>query len=187
MQGAFAEHLAVLANLGVETLEIRNKADAERQYDGLVLPGGESTAQAKLLHDLDIFTLLQERLRLGLPVFGTCAGMILLAKKLENDAKKHFATMDVAVRRNAFGRQSASFIAREKFAEYPEVNMPFIRAPYITSWGENVKILAKVNGLAVAAQEKNMLITAFHPEVTTDTTVHSYFLQMINKVNDKNI
>jgi pyridoxal 5'-phosphate synthase pdxT subunit len=115
----------------------------------------------------------------GLPVWGTCAGMILLAKEIENDERRHFAAMDITVRRNGYGRQLASFITRGEFAGMMNVEMPFIRAPYIASVGGGTEVLARHAGLITAARERNMLATAFHPEITDDERVHRYFLSMI--------
>lgn len=183
VQGAFIEHVQVLKALGAETVEIRSAKDAQQEFDGLILPGGESTAQAKLLHDLNIYRILDQKIKMGLPVYGTCAGMILLAEKLENDTHKHFGAIKIIVKRNAFGRQSGSFVAKADFATKGQITMPFIRAPYIVSWGSGVEVLAKVKNLVVAARENNVLVTAFHPEVTKELVVHDYFLQMIrNKI-----
>lgn len=113
----------------------------------------------------------------GLPVFGTCAGMILLAKNIENDARRHFAAMGITVRRNGYGRQLASFVTRGRFARHDGVEMVFIRAPYITAAGPDVEILAEIGGRAVAAREGRMLAAAFHPEMTPDLRVLEYFLE----------
>ena len=115
----------------------------------------------------------------GLPVYGTCAGMVLLAKRIENDDRKHFAVMDITVRRNAYGRQLGSFMTTGDFAGMGNIPMYFIRAPYISSAGKNVLVLSSEDGAITAAREANMLVTSFHPEVTDDLTVHSYFLSMI--------
>lgn len=183
VQGAFAEHAATLKKLGAEVHLIRQASDLQKNMDGLILPGGESTVQGKLLRELGLFTSLQEKIRAGLPVFGTCAGMILLAKSLYEDPVVHFGLMDITVRRNAYGRQLGSFLAREAFDGLGEISMPFIRAPYIESVGEGVQILAEVDGKIVAAREKNMLAISFHPEVTEETAVHEYFLHMIQENN----
>ena len=115
----------------------------------------------------------------GLPVYGTCAGMVLLAKRKENDDRKHFAVMDITVRRNAYGRQLGSFMTTGDFAGMGNIPMYFIRAPYISSAGKDVVVLSSEDGAITAAREANMLVTSFHPEVTDDLTVHSYFLSMI--------
>ncbi|MDO5602607.1 MAG: pyridoxal 5'-phosphate synthase glutaminase subunit PdxT [Oscillospiraceae bacterium] len=178
VQGAFEEHAAMLGRLGADPFLLRKRADADRKMDALVLPGGESTVQGKLLRELDMLEPLRQKISAGLPVMGTCAGMILLAKTLENDAAVYFGLMDITVRRNAYGRQLGSFTAKERFADQGETVMPFIRAPYIAAAGPGTEILAEVNGKAVAARQKNMLALSFHPEVTQETTVHRYFLNM---------
>ncbi len=178
VQGAFAEHCAMLARIGAEPVEIRERADLKR-LDALIFPGGESTAQGKLLRELGLFEPMRVMMMEGLPVWGTCAGMILLAKEIENDERRHFAAMDITVRRNGYGRQLASFIARGEFAGMMNVEMPFIRAPYIASVGGGTEVLARHAGLITAARERNMLATAFHPEITDDERVHRYFLSMI--------
>lgn len=178
LQGAFIEHRQMLEKLGVETCELRKKAHLEQEFSGLILPGGESTVQGKLLHDLDMFDLIQEKIQQGLPVYGTCAGMILLAKELENSKSTHLATMDMTVVRNAYGRQLGSFETKANFAG-TQIPMSFIRAPYIKELGSQGEVLAEVDGKIVAARQGNQLVTAFHPEVTDDTKVHEYFLTML--------
>lgn len=182
LQGAFAEHEQVLSRLGAEYFEIRQKSDLSRPFDGLILPGGESTVQGKLLRDLGLFQPLKEKIEEGLPVFGTCAGLILLAKRLENDERSHFATMDIVAVRNAYGRQLGSFFVRAPFMG-KTVPMTFIRAPYISEadQGAGVEILAETDGKIVAARQKNQLVTAFHPELSEDTTVHRLFLDSAEK------
>ena len=175
VQGAFAEHGAMLDRLGAAHFEIRQKADLARPFDGLILPGGESTVMNKLLRDL--FAPLKERLDGGLPVFGTCAGLILLADRVEG-GERGFGGMDMTARRNAYGRQLGSFRTDAPFAGRT-VPMVFIRAPYITQAGPEAEILAETGGHIVAARQGNRLATAFHPELTEDTTVHAYFLRMV--------
>ena len=179
VQGAFAEHALMLETLGAGTHLIRQASDLKLPMDGLILPGGESTVQGKLLRELGLFVPLKQKIEAGLPVFGTCAGMILLAKKLEEDPVSHFGVMDITVRRNAYGRQLGSFLAHEKFGNLGEITMPFIRAPYISEVGPGVQVLASVDGHVVAAKEKNMLAISFHPEVTNETAVHEWFLDMV--------
>lgn len=179
LQGAFQEHQQMLHLLDIPSFEIRQLSDLQKPMDGLILPGGESTVQGKLLHELELFTPLKEKIQQGLPTFGTCAGMILLAKHLENSETTHFATMDISVIRNAYGRQLGSFQTVSPFANKGDIPMTFIRAPYIKTSENNVEILATVNGNIVAARQNNQLAAAFHPEVTKDTSVHQYFLEMI--------
>ena len=180
VQGAFIEHIQVLSSLGVECVELRQAADLEQPLAGLVLPGGESTVQGKLLQDLDMYAALRAKIVAGLPVLATCAGMILLAEKLVNDDKVHFATMPITVRRNAYGRQLGSFHTYASCGALDEIPMTFIRAPYIEAIGEGVKVLAKVDDKIVAAQYGKQLALAFHPELDAaeSTAVHENFLRM---------
>lgn len=183
LQGAFIEHANTLKKLGVEPILIKNTQDL-KDIKGLILPGGESTAIGKLLVDLDLISPIINLIENGLPIFGTCAGMILLAKNLSNDSRKHLATMDITVKRNAYGRQNDSFYTENNFKGIEStVEMVFIRAPYIESIGPNVDILAKVDSNIVAAREKNMLVISFHPELTSDLKVHKYFLDIIKEAN----
>lgn len=178
IQGAFIEHHHVFKKLGVKTFEIRQLKDLKKGMDGLILPGGESTTMGKLLHDLNLFEPIKDLIVKGLPVLGTCAGMILLAKKLTNDSHIHFQTMDIEVERNAYGRQLGSFFTTALFGE-KEIPMTFIRAPYISKVGHNVEILSIVNDRIVAAKEGNQIATAFHPELTDSTYLHEYFLSIV--------
>ena len=179
LQGAFIEHRQMLRKLNVDSFEIRQRPDVEQPFDALIIPGGESTTQGKLLRELDLYMLLKERIEKGMPVFGTCAGMILLAKNLSNDERRHFATMDITVRRNAYGRQLGSFYTESEFKGIGSVPMTFIRAPYIEKVGDEVEVLAQVDGNIVAARQGNQLVTSFHPELNTDTRIHEYFVNMI--------
>ena len=179
LQGAFAEHEQMLNSLGVETIELRQAKDLEQDFDGLIIPGGESTVQGKLLRELGMFHTLQERIQNGLPVFGTCAGLILLAKHIDQDDTVHLGTMDITAVRNAYGRQLGSFAVRAAFEGLGEVPMTFIRAPYIKNVGADVQVLANVNGRVVAARQGRQLVTAFHPELNADKSIHQYFLSMI--------
>ena len=180
LQGAFAEHEARLQELGAQAVELRSAEDLQQPMDGLILPGGESTTMGKLLRDLDMLKPIQEKIRSGMPVFGTCAGLLLLAEQIENDSRRHLATMSITASRNAYGRQLGSFFTRQSFAGNGEIPMTFIRAPYITQVGDGVEVLAVVDGKIVAARQGNQLVTAFHPELNPDTTVHAYFLQMVS-------
>ena len=183
LQGAFIEHEKKLEKLGVECIELRQKKDLEQDFDGLILPGGESTAMGKLLRDFDILKPLKEKIKNGFPVFGTCSGMILLAEKLSNSEVVHLGVMGIEVKRNAYGRQLGSFETEADFKGIDKkVKMVFIRAPYVENTKEGVKILATVNGNIVAVREKNMLAVSFHPELTNDTSVHEYFLDIIKKI-----
>ena len=184
LQGAFIEHEAKLAALGAKCVELRKLDDWERygqKLDGLVLPGGESTAQGKLLRELGLLEPLRLAIAGGLPVLGTCAGMILLAQKLANDSNVYFGTMPITVRRNAYGRQLGSFHATAEFAGIGPLAMTFIRAPYIESAGSGVKILAEIDGKIVAARFQKQLALAFHPELDAGTQLHAYFLELCRK------
>ena len=177
LQGAFAEHCRVLCALGAECVELRQRADL-RALDGLVLPGGESTAQGLLLKQLDMFEPLRGEIEAGLPVLGTCAGLILLAETLTNDEARYFATLPARVRRNAYGRQLGSFAVTAPMKGIGDVPMTFIRAPYIESAAPEVEILAEVDGRIVAVQYQNQIGLSFHPELGADTRIHRACLQL---------
>lgn len=179
VQGAFAEHERMLARLGVTCLELRKKEDLFQNYDGIVLPGGESTVQGKLLRELDMFDTLKQQIQDGMPVFATCAGLILLAEKIDNDNREYFKTLPVAVKRNAYGRQLGSFFIEREVKNIGVIPMTFIRAPYIESVSENVEILAMEKEHIVAVQYQNQLAMSFHPELDEDERIHRYFLDMI--------
>ena len=187
VQGAFAEHRQILEKLGVETFEIRQLRDLEQDFDGLILPGGESTVQGKLLHDLGLFEPLRERIESGLPTLGTCAGLILLAEKLSNDGHTYFATTPVTVERNAYGRQLGSFYTEENFEGIGKIPMTFIRAPLIQRASQDVQILATVQNQIVAVRYKNQLAISFHPELNSDLRVHQYFVEEIVKTNQQQV
>ncbi|MGN0421924.1 MAG: pyridoxal 5'-phosphate synthase glutaminase subunit PdxT [Lachnospiraceae bacterium] len=179
LQGAFAEHGQMLDKLGADHFEIRQKKDLEKEFDALILPGGESTVMGKLLHDLDLYESIRDKILAGMPVFGTCAGLILLAKDIEEEST-HLATMDIRVKRNAYGRQLGSFYTEDEFRGIGEIPMTFIRAPYIAEVFGEAEVLARVDGKIVAARQNNQLVTAFHPELSDDLKVHQYFLNMIS-------
>ncbi|OPZ92325.1 MAG: Glutamine amidotransferase subunit PdxT [Firmicutes bacterium ADurb.Bin419] len=178
VQGAFVEHEKMLNNMGVECLELRKKSDLDAAFDGLILPGGESTVQGKLLKELDMFEGLKERIENGMPVLATCAGLILLADKVSNDEQVHFRTLPVKVKRNAYGRQLGSFYAEEELKGLGRVPMKFIRAPYIESVSDGVDILSEVDGNIVAVKYKKQIGLAFHPELCEDKRVHQLFVDM---------
>ena len=168
----------MLDRLGVEHFEIRKKEDLDRSFDGLILPGGESTVMRKLLIELDIYDILKEKIEDGLPVFGTCAGLILLAEQVE-DGVPCFGTMNILAKRNAYGRQLGSFYTEDEMKEIGKIPMTFIRAPYIDDVYGEAEVLAVVDGKVVAARQGSQLATAFHPELNDDTSVHAYFVEMI--------
>ena len=174
LQGAFAEHEQMLERIGVDYFEVRQAADWQQPKDGLILPGGESTTMMKLLHDLGLYHDIQQAIQEGLPVFGTCAGLILLDRS-------HLGTMDIVARRNAYGRQLGSFHTQAPFKGIPdEVPMTFIRAPYIQETGDEVEVLAVVDHHIVAARQGNQLVTAFHPELDEDPRLHQFFISMVH-------
>ena len=182
MQGAIAEHQEILMQIPHTKTRIVKTAKDLDCIDGLILPGGESTAIGKLLDYFSLIEILQQKIISGLPVFGTCAGLILLAKNIENETNTHLATMDITVKRNGYGSQLDSF-STNLLIPTIDKNMPiplvFIRAPYITKTDKDVQILATLDNKIIAARQKNMLVTAFHPELTNDLRFHQYFLSMI--------
>lgn len=181
LQGAFEEHEKVLEKLGVASVEIRNLDDFQQHQSdmsGLILPGGESTTMGKLLRDQQMLLPIREAILSGLPVFGTCAGLILLAREITSQEESHLATMDIVIERNAYGRQLGSFYTEAECKGVGKIPMIFIRGPIISSLGEDAEILATVDDQIVAAQEKNMLVTSFHPELTDDVRLHQYFINM---------
>lgn len=181
LQGAFAEHKKMLAELGTEVIELRQKKDLEKSFAALILPGGESTVQGKLLRELDMFEPLKQKIIHGLPVMATCAGAILLAEKLTGDKTVYFGTLPVEIKRNAYGRQSESFYIHGKFAETDNVPMPFIRAPQFVKFGNGIDILAESNGIPTALRYRNMLAMTWHPEITGCTAIHRFFLDKVVK------
>lgn len=181
LQGAFTEHEKVLDKLGVSWCELRNRSDLKLPIEGLILPGGESTVQGKLLRELDMFTPLQNMLKDGLPVLGTCAGLILLAEKQSESTVSHLATLPVTVRRNGYGRQLGSFTTAGFYEGIGEFPMTFIRAPYVEEAEDGVKITVAVNGKIVGVEYKNQIGVAFHPELTEDLSVHKRFLNLVQR------
>lgn len=181
LQGDFAEHRCALLRTGANPIEVRKASELEG-LDGLIIPGGESTAIAKLI---DYFELRSPLLRLaaqGIPIWGTCAGLILLASKLSEGRPEPLQLMDTTVTRNGFGRQAESFETEilMEGVDGPPFHGIFIRAPRIDSTGPNVDILATLgDGSIVAAREANILATAFHPELTSDARVHQYFVDIV--------
>lgn len=177
VQGSFREHLETLSRIdGVTGIPVKSNRDL-KAVDRLILPGGESTAQGKLLRDFGLLEPIREMIRQGLPVWGTCAGMILLAKEIAGGEPPHFGVMDIAVRRNAYGGQMDSFTDSAVVADISPQPLPlvFIRAPWIERAGDTVRRLATLNGRLVAARQGNMVVTSFHPELTDDLRFHRYF------------
>ena len=184
VQGAFIEHEKALDRLGVETVELRKAEDLEQDFDGLVLPGGESTVQSRLLKELSMFEPLKKKIEEGLPVLATCAGLILLAQNISNDENRCFATLPVTVKRNAYGRQLGSFYYEGEIKEIGTFPMEFIRAPYIESVEKNVEILAQVEEKIVGVAYKNQLAFSFHPELTGNDRIHDKFIELIKVSNN---
>lgn len=185
LQGDVREHLNILTPLGVEAVSVRTAVDLSN-VDGLIVPGGESTTMSKLI---DIFSLRQPLLDFahsGKPLFGTCAGMIMLAREILDSAsgQQSLGVLDISVRRNAFGSQLDSFETKIDFAGSP-VEVAFIRAPIVERVGDEVETLSKLpDGTVVAVRQGSLLATAFHPELTGETVVHEYFLRMVTEHNE---
>ena len=184
VQGAFLEHEKALERLGVETVELRKAEDLEQDFDGLVLPGGESTVQSRLKNGLSMLAPFKKKIEEGLPVLATCAGLILLAQNISNDKNRCFATLPVTVKRNAYGRQLGSFYYEGEIKGIGTFPMEFIRAPYIESVEKNVEILAQVEEKIVGVAYKNQLAFSFHPELTGNDRIHDKFLELIRVSNN---
>ncbi|WP_251555359.1 pyridoxal 5'-phosphate synthase glutaminase subunit PdxT [Neobacillus muris] len=185
LQGAVREHMQSLAACGAEAIAIKHKEELQ-EVDGLILPGGESTTMRRLIDKYDFMDALKEFAAQGKPMFGTCAGLILLAKHLAGYSEPHIGVMDVMVERNSFGRQVDSFEAdlaiKDVADSFPAV---FIRAPHIVEAGENVEVLCKHNGRIVAAREGQFLGCSFHPELTDDHRMTAYFVDMVHQAKQK--
>ena len=177
LQGAFAEHQQMLHILGEDSVLIRNLDDwtsylNENEKPALIIPGGESTAMMRIIRDENLLEPIRKAIVDGMPVFGTCAGLIMLDSE-------HLDTMNIKVKRNAYGRQLGSFSTIGEMKGVGNVPMTFIRAPYITEVGEGAEVLAIVDGNIVAAKQGKQLVTSFHPELNEDTRIHEFFLKMI--------
>ncbi len=181
VQGAFAEHERMLSRLGEKCVELRQASDLERPFDRLVLPGGESTVQGKLLAELGMLEPLRRRIEEGMPVLATCTGLILLAERLDahdDRGTPRLGTLDVLVQRNAYGRQLGSFRTEGELAGVGRVPMTFIRAPYVMEAGPGVEVLGQVDGRIVAVRQGRQLALAFHPELDESAAVHEAFLAL---------
>ena len=177
LQGSVAEHLKMIRSVNKKINAVPVKTiDELASVDGLIIPGGESTTLRKLMDDFDLFTPVRERIVAGMPVWGTCAGLILLANRVEGELP-YFSLLDAEVKRNAYGRQIDSFVTEGDF-DGMYINMVFIRAPQITRVGDGVEVLAEYGGKPVAVRQDTILATAFHPEMTKDNRVHKYFIGM---------
>ncbi|MEH7439285.1 pyridoxal 5'-phosphate synthase glutaminase subunit PdxT [Neobacillus drentensis] len=187
LQGAVREHIRSLEACGVEAVVVKRKEELQ-DLDGLILPGGESTAMRRLIDKYDFMDALKEFAHSGKPMFGTCAGLILLAKQLVGYNEPHIGVMDIQVERNSFGRQVDSFeadLAIKDVAEtFPAV---FIRAPHIVEAGEDVEILCKHNDRIVAARDRQFLGCSFHPELTDDHRITAYFVEMVKEAKQKQL
>lgn len=179
LQGAFIEHEKMLEQLGVSCIELRNKEDLEKPYDGIIFPGGESTVQGKLLKELDMFDTIKKQIEAGMPVLATCAGLILLAKDIKDQEETYFGTIPMCVKRNAYGRQLGSFFITKEVDGVGEVPMTFIRAPYVESVEDGVKVLAEVDGNIVGVEYGKQMGFAFHPELDGDLRIHQRFVDKI--------
>lgn len=181
IQGSFQEHLSSLNQLdGIQSIPVKSRSDLD-MIEGLILPGGESTAQGKLLHDFELLEPIIHMINQGLPVWGTCAGMILLAKEIAGGEPPHLGVMDITVRRNAYGGQLDSFTDSTVMPDVSPDPLPlvFIRAPWIEKASDHVQRLAVRNGKVIAARQGNMIATSFHPELTGDLRFHRYFTHFI--------
>jgi 5'-phosphate synthase pdxT subunit len=180
-QGAFAEHIDILHQLEVEALPVRLPSEL-RGWDGLIIPGGESTSISRLMVDYNLVSEIKNLAKSGLPILGTCAGMILLAREILDSDVEPLGLMDITVRRNAFGRQKESFETELAIPVLGEKPFPgvFIRAPIIEQANSEVEILTRLtNGTGVAARQGRILASAFHPELTNDLRFHQYFLNIV--------
>ncbi|WP_251862548.1 pyridoxal 5'-phosphate synthase glutaminase subunit PdxT [Clostridium sp. Marseille-Q2269] len=185
LQGSVAEHIKILEKIhDVFPVKVKYKEDLDN-IQGIILPGGESTTLGKLLKDFHIYYPLKNKIEMGLPVWGTCAGMILLAKHIQEQKEAYLKCIDIEIKRNAYGGQLNSFSTEGIINEVDKkpIELVFIRAPYITKIGPNVTILKKIRGNIVAVKEKNILVTSFHPELIEDTRFHKYFIDkfILNK------
>lgn len=184
LQGAFEAHQHVLRDLGVESVQVRTPADLE-MVDALVMPGGESTTMSHLLQTSGLFDVIDARLKQGMPVFGTCAGMILLAKGVLDGRsdQRSFGAIDIDVKRNAYGRQIDSFETDISLVGLVEdFHAVFIRAPQIARIGEDVTVLARHNDNAILARQGSVMVASFHPELTNDARIHSMFIGLLQEV-----
>lgn len=179
LQGGVIEHIKHLKALDVEAVEVKN-AEQLINLQGIILPGGESTTMGKLLRERNMIEELRKCILKGMPTYGTCAGMILLAKEIEDQSESYLGVMNIKVKRNAYGSQLESFVTNEVIEQVSnkEIALVFIRAPYIMSAGNGVNIIHKINDNIVAAREDNILVTSFHPELTNNLDFHRYFVNM---------
>lgn len=181
IQGSVIEHVNMLKKIdGIEPIEVKTPEQLY-QIDGLILPGGESTTIGKLIEDYGLSSIIIERAKKGMPIWGTCAGMILMAKKISNQDKTYLNLMDIVVKRNAYGSQLDSFTAYEVIPAVSDkpLKLVFIRAPYVEKVADTVEVLATVDGHIVAVRQHNLIATSFHPELTEDISFHKYFIKIV--------
>lgn len=180
VQGAFIEHEKIFNSLGLNVIELRKKEDTEKKIDALVLPGGESTVQGKLLKELQMFNRLQSLIQDGIPVFATCAGLILLSKNILNDTRKNFSALPITVKRNAYGRQLGSFSEIGNVGKTENFLQVFIRAPIIQSIEDSaVEVLSLTHNAITSVHYKNITAFAFHPELSQDNRLHKAFAEKL--------
>lgn len=181
LQGAVSEHIRAIQACGAEGIAVK-KTDQLDDIDGLIIPGGESTTIVRLMKQYGFIEAIRERAAAGMPIFGTCAGMIVIAQRINGQDEVPLGLMDITVERNAFGRQRESFETELNVKGLTDhLRAVFIRAPVITVVGAGVEVLARVNDQIVAARENQYLVTAFHPELTDDHRMHGYFLDMVKE------
>ena len=182
LQGDVREHIAALRSCEVEAISVRRASEIE-SIDALVLPGGESTTIAQLAEVFGIFDLIKNKINNGMPVYGSCAGMILLADQIldAKDGQKSFGGLDITVRRNAFGRQVDSFESDISFDDGSDelIRAVFIRAPWVEKVSDSVQVLAAIDTHPVAVRSETALATSFHPEITGDNRIHRYFIEQV--------
>ncbi|HPV62902.1 MAG TPA: pyridoxal 5'-phosphate synthase glutaminase subunit PdxT [Fervidobacterium sp.] len=181
VQGDFREHKWMIEKLGIETMVVKSPEDLDK-VDGLIIPGGESTTMIRIMKMTGLFEKLREKIKTGFPVYGTCAGLIVLAKEIENYPQESLGVIDIKVMRNAYGRQVDSF---DEMIEIKGFDRPFkavfIRAPRIDSYGPDVEVLAFLDNSPVMCRQRNVLVTSFHPELTEDVRIHEYFVNMVRE------
>jgi 5'-phosphate synthase pdxT subunit len=187
-QGDVREHRQVLDGLGVHSVEVRTLTDLDR-VDGLIVPGGESTVIGKLTDRYGLLDPLRERARAGLPMLGTCAGMIFMAREVEGPPQQLLGVLDARVRRNAFGPQVASFEAEVevKGVDGGPVTAAFIRAPWVSEAGPQVEVLAEIDGRVIGVRQGNLLAVAFHPELTGDSRLHRWFVDLARAAVERGV
>jgi len=182
LQGDVHEHVQRLRDVGVDPVVVKKTEDLAG-LRGLILPGGESTTIGKLMRKYELLEPIRRMGQSGIPLYGTCAGMILLAREIEGGEEPHLALMNIRVARNSFGRQKDSFETDLSIAgiEGPPFRAVFIRAPHVTSVGDEVQVLSEYDGRVVAVRQGNLLATSFHPELTNDPRIHEYFAEMCKR------